>query len=726
MKILMSALACEPGKGSELEVGFRALIAAASQHEVWLLTNSATVPVLRRAIEPYDWADRVHLEGIYFDVDDALYPKLTAPGFHWYYDRWQRKAAMRAVELERRIDFDVVHHVTLAANWTRAGVTVVDKPLVWGPVGGGVEQPLSLISELGWEGMFDETVRFLARRLLARIGPARVTKRRAAVIFAQNQDTAGLMGVDDGRMRVMSNALSVDVREIESTGIRRHDIVLAARLLPWKGGQLAVRSLRYVQHKDAVLRIFGEGPERPRIARAARRWAVADRVQFEGRVNRAGLLRTVATAGVFLHPAFHDEAGLAVAEALSLGTPVVCLDRGGPPELLRYWPGAHAAAIAPHSPTTTARAIAASIDQFLRDPPPVWPTPHAAATSFDQELLAAYQTAFAHRSETRRARVWAFPRGKPQLFTESPQSLSEGVMVYGFGRRLATWVQVALAWQVRVPGVRRFFAEQKMEEPPVCGWAHWCQIEENARRRNGLAWLSWVHFRSQWGKERSSMLGLDEDGAPRVFVVVEPQNRKDLTERLPATRSFRVATCVDSFCEDRWSVRLYEPLPRLHRPARWDAPRIRRVSEEASEALEQLLPRAEGIPSHWRPMHGDFVPWNLREDSMGQLWLLDWEDAGWGPPLADFVRYVVAYHSLGRTDPARIADIVAQAVGHESLPALAEVASFWSSHRNIDPVENGASVTRRRAKESARAAREVAAFRAVGARAADAGMISPL
>ena len=74
MKILMSALACEPGKGSELEVGFRALMAAASQHEVWLLTNSATVHVVRRAIAPYPWGDRVHLEGIYFDVDDDLYP----------------------------------------------------------------------------------------------------------------------------------------------------------------------------------------------------------------------------------------------------------------------------------------------------------------------------------------------------------------------------------------------------------------------------------------------------------------------------------------------------------------------------------------------------------------------------------------------------------------------------------------------------------------------------
>src|SRR5262245_35183062 len=174
LKILISSLACEPGKGSELEVGFRTLVAAASQHEVWLLTNSATIPVVRRAIAEYPWADRVHLEGIYFDVDDELYPQLTAPRFHRYYDRWQRKAATRAAELEQRIDFDLVHHVTLAANWTRAGVTVVNKPLVWGPVGGGVEMPLSLAGELGARGLLDEAARAISRRVLSRFGPARV------------------------------------------------------------------------------------------------------------------------------------------------------------------------------------------------------------------------------------------------------------------------------------------------------------------------------------------------------------------------------------------------------------------------------------------------------------------------------------------------------------------------------------------------------------------------
>ena len=419
MKILLSALACDPGKGSELEVGFRALLAAASRHEVWVLTNSAAVPAVRRAIDEYGYTDRVHVEGIYFEVDDENYPRLTVPRFHWYYDRWQRKAQVRAAELDGLINFDIVHHVTLAANWTRAGVTGIGKPLVWGPVGGGVEMPLKLVGELGWRGIVEEAARPVVRRLLGRFGPARLTRERAVVIFAQNEDTARLMGVDDGRLSVLSNATSVDVREIRPTGTRRSDIVFAGRLLPWKGGRLAVRALRYVRHPNVVLRIFGEGPEQGRIARAAQRWGVADRVRFEGRVDRDELLRTVATAGVFLHTAFHDEAGLAVAEALSLGTPVVCLDRGGPSELLRYWPGAHAAVISTQSPDNTARAIAASIDRFLFDAPPVPPTSRRPETSFDEQLLAAYQTAFARRDEPRPAKVWAFPVGKPQLLTDS-------------------------------------------------------------------------------------------------------------------------------------------------------------------------------------------------------------------------------------------------------------------------------------------------------------------
>ena len=156
MRVLMSALACEPGRGSELEVGFRAMLAAARRHEVWVLTNPDGIPSIATAIAGTQEAARIHLEGIEFGLDERAFSRLTAASFQWYYDRWQRRAAARALELDRQVDFDVVHHVTLASYWTRAAAAIVDKPLVWGPVGGGVETPWRLIPELGLRGLGED------------------------------------------------------------------------------------------------------------------------------------------------------------------------------------------------------------------------------------------------------------------------------------------------------------------------------------------------------------------------------------------------------------------------------------------------------------------------------------------------------------------------------------------------------------------------------------------
>ena len=106
-------------------------------------------------------------------------------------------------------------------------------------------------------------------------------------------------------------------------------------------------------------------------------------------------------------------------------------------------------------------------------------------------------------------------------------------------------------------------------------------------------------------------------------------------------------------------------------------------------------------------MHGDLVPWNLREDKQGQLWLLDWEDAGWGPPFADVVRFLVAYHSLGWRSPHRIASHVSS-LAAASPDVLREVAQFWLRHRNVQP----GNWPRQSAIDAARKRSRVGALRA--------------
>jgi glycosyltransferase involved in cell wall biosynthesis len=711
MKVLMSALACKPGRGSELEVGFRAMLAAARRHEVWVLTSADSIPSLAAAIAGSEAASRIHLEGIEFGLDDKAFSRLTAAGFHWYYDRWQRRAAARGLELDRQVDFDVVHHVTLSSYWTRAAAAIVDKPLVWGPVGGGVETPWRLIPELGMRGLVEDMGRVLIRRPIGRVGPARRPQQKAEVIFAQNKATAGRLK-SRGDVVILSNATVIDLDPVRPSSPRNKDIYLVGRLVPWKAPLLAVRAMRYVREPDCLLRICGDGPERRRLERAARRWGVQDRVSFDGWFSRDVLLERIASAGALIHPALHEEAGLCVAEALSMGTPVVCLDRGGPPAMLREWPDTRAVAVEPADAASTARAMAAAVDAFLADPPDVRQSPLPSRTLFEEELLQAYDCAVGTASIPRhrlRPVVWAFPRGKPQVFANTPGGVGNGISVYAFGRQVPAAAQVAAVAQMAIPGLRSLVAERHDRPDPVCGWHLWDRILERVGRIPQRTPAEWLYFRSQWAKSRSSALALDVLGTPLFLVVVEPRGRTSVHPEFSA-RSFRVPACLDSFEYDGWHVRVIEPLPKYHRATAWDPARIRPVVEDIPKSLDGLLARPEGTPAHWGAVHGDFVPWNLRESKDGQFWLVDWEDAGWGPPLADAVRYFVAHHSLRGTSPPATARLTRQMFSEDST-YLREVADFWLRHHYFHSNRAGRERLRRKGRDAARGAREVNTFR---------------
>jgi glycosyltransferase involved in cell wall biosynthesis len=394
LKVLLSALACEPEKGSEPEVGFRAMLAAASRHKVWVLTLPESAPAIEHALEGDARATQIHLEPIEFGSKGRNLDDLTSLEFHLGYDRWQRHAAVRAAELERDIGFDVLHHVTLASYWTRAGIGVVRKPLVWGPIGGGVDPPWRLIPELGVRGTVEAAARVLGRPAVAMLPRVKQTQRIASVVLVQNPDTGRRLR-GPGHMRLLSNALAVELNGVADRVARTRDLVFVGRLVPWKAPLLALRTLRYVGHADAVLRFFGSGPEKARLERATRKWGLRDRVRFEGWVPRRSLLAEVASAGVLIHPAVHEEAGLCIAEALTLGTPVVTLDHGGPSQIVGQFRGAPTALVSPRDPDRTARAMAAAVDRFFAD---AQPSSHAripSTTTFAAEVLRAYELAAA-------------------------------------------------------------------------------------------------------------------------------------------------------------------------------------------------------------------------------------------------------------------------------------------------------------------------------------------
>jgi glycosyltransferase involved in cell wall biosynthesis len=108
--------------------------------------------------------------------------------------------------------------------------------------------------------------------------------------------------------------------------------LFAARLSPWKGAGLAVRTIALLP--DWKLLVAGSGPDASRLTRLAGRLGLTDRVQYLGNLPRARLFELMRSeADVLLFPSMHEDAGWVVAEAGGSGLPVVALDRGGPPQL---------------------------------------------------------------------------------------------------------------------------------------------------------------------------------------------------------------------------------------------------------------------------------------------------------------------------------------------------------------------------------------------------------
>lgn len=160
-----------------------------------------------------------------------------------------------------------------------------------------------------------------------------------------------------------------------------------------------------------------------------------------------------------------------------------------------------------------------------------------------------------------------------------------------------------------------------------------------------------VYGRPQTGRSGFAAL-LVRQGRPFAFVRVR---RDDVSFFRREARALAALTARDlpfwhpeplgEGTTGGWSFLAMTALPpQRHTAAGYAA--VRPLADELAAALE-VLPRSQAVPSHWRPAHGDFTPWNCRNLQDGRVAIVDWEDAGWAPPGTDDVLFRASAATLG-------------------------------------------------------------------------------
>jgi glycosyltransferase involved in cell wall biosynthesis len=338
---MIGAYACEPGRGSEPGAGWAWTRAAALEHDVWLLTraNQAAAITAAMAQEP-----RLRLHPVYLDLPAwARFWKRGQRGVRLYYILWQLLAWRRGRRLQREIGFQVAHHLTFATDWMLAGLAWVTGPaFVWGPVGGSSAIPRQLWRWLGWRGCVGLAMRQIVTTALRRF-VVRSVARRAALVVAQNHDVAQRLAGRSALIVEPNIALPRQQFPVTSgspdEAATRRTAVFIGRLLPSKGLRLAVAALRRAEVADWVLHVYGDGRERRSLEAIVRRNGLQDRIVFHGHRPRHEIMAALQAAEAMLFPSMREGAPWAVAEALNLGCPVICLESTAPAYLVGDWEG---------------------------------------------------------------------------------------------------------------------------------------------------------------------------------------------------------------------------------------------------------------------------------------------------------------------------------------------------------------------------------------------------
>ena len=367
MKVLISAYDCKPNSGSEAGNGWNWAWHLALEHEVWVLTfiGNQTAIEAELARQPIS---QLHFTYIAIPEWIERYAKILLGDFGWQssYLAWQQRAAKIARQLDREQEFDVVHHITWASITAGSWLWTLNKPFVFGPVGGGQITP-PLFKQYFLNNQWrKEAVRSLIFEKLAKFNfISRQTVAKANLVLATNRDTYEL-ACRLGARRVELFSVIGLAQSYLPTQLPTRAAAPELRLLwigspiPTKGCLLALESLAKID--DSIpwkLTIVGFSSSDRNLMSAIAKLGIEDRVDCRGRIPWSDLKHEYLNHDAFLFTSLRNSLGAQLIEAMGCGLPIITLSHQGARDFV---PEAAGIKVAVTNPTETSEAIAKAVE----------------------------------------------------------------------------------------------------------------------------------------------------------------------------------------------------------------------------------------------------------------------------------------------------------------------------------------------------------------------------
>lgn len=377
--IYFNAFACDPEKGSELGLGWNWLSYIGRYYPTLLVTaDIGRKEILREAIDSDpELKQNVTVHFVSWELPEGLLPQYLLryyqPYYYRFYRRWMQQSYAYALQVCREGKIKLVHQNTYHSYREPGDFWRLPVPSVWAPVAGVSNIPWRLLPSLGPV----EGGRHGARNLI-NMGHMRWNQRFRQAVKGYSRVVAGSDEAASFLRKFRSDEVPVIpgqlIKQASTPGIPNNRqsnseplrLVFCGLHLSRKGGAYLIKALAQASHKCRLhLDMIGEGLMTARWRNLAGRLQCNHLITWHGRVERSRVLEIMHEADVFVFPSINDCYPAVIAEAMSVGLPVITTDVPGVGDMVDADSGIKLSAISEKSIT---HGLADAICRLVKNP----------------------------------------------------------------------------------------------------------------------------------------------------------------------------------------------------------------------------------------------------------------------------------------------------------------------------------------------------------------------
>ncbi len=336
IKIFVSAYACEPGKGSEIGVGWHWVLEMSKYFELWVLTRANNQKPIEEYFEKYPDHD-LGIHWIYYDCPNYIKRfKHQMKGVRTYYTIWQRMSNNVVQDVMKKNSIPIYHLLTYGNAIWEVSKFGQKQFFIWGPTGGVDTIPREFSSHYSFKHRIVEWVRRIVVSGL-KISPSFYRKcKNADLIFCKASSTMQIIPEKyRSKAKIFTDVAMESGPDDFTPAVRKNSegltFITVGRLDGWRGFDLLIEAFaRAADEMPFVkMKIIGTGAEENNIKKQIQRLKMDDKIILTGQLSMEEYRLEMEKCDAVLNACLKEGGVTNAFDCMTFGKPLLCIDTGG-------------------------------------------------------------------------------------------------------------------------------------------------------------------------------------------------------------------------------------------------------------------------------------------------------------------------------------------------------------------------------------------------------------